>query len=299
MTEPRTDPFVERPESTSPGAGLRAGSPHSSDYISGADWRISLSELLRLIDLFSSTPVHAYWPDANAEDGFRSGAAVKAAGFDYDSIRRQHKEYTKEELLAIMREHYEKGLPLDLSSFREIRGASVFGIIRKRFGTYEHAITELGLDYTKIRKDALSRAFKGVVFEKYVAEAFKILRPELRYQKSSTFEGKRSRPDFRNDMIKLWVDAKIDSWSGGVGLTARNYLKHCKRLEIIYLTGNPRVWIDDSVEFIPIADYYDQLKEIGREDFVRDFEKLRKGIFRPELQSELERFVKREIKNVS
>jgi len=227
------------------------------------------------------------------------GAAVKAAGFDYDSIRRQHKEYTKEELLAIMREHYEKGLPLDLSSFREIRGASVFGIIRKRFGTYEHAITELGLDYTKIRKDALSRAFKGVVFEKYVAEAFKILRPELRYQKSSTFEGKRSRPDFRNDMIKLWVDAKIDSWSGGVGLTARNYLKHCKRLEIIYLTGNPRVWIDDSVEFIPIADYYDQLKEIGREDFVRDFEKLRKGIFRPELQSELERFVKREIKNVS
>jgi hypothetical protein len=60
------------------GPGSRSGMPHSSDYFGGSDWRLSLSELLRMIDLFSSTDDHAYGPDASSEDGFQALIEEKA-----------------------------------------------------------------------------------------------------------------------------------------------------------------------------------------------------------------------------
>ncbi|MDQ1257846.1 MAG: hypothetical protein QG656_2453 [Candidatus Hydrogenedentes bacterium] len=60
------------------GPGSRSGMPHSSDYLGGNDWTLSLSELLRMIDLFSSTDDHAYGPDASSEDGFQALIEEKA-----------------------------------------------------------------------------------------------------------------------------------------------------------------------------------------------------------------------------
>lgn len=54
------------------GAGDEGCSPHDSDYKDGADWRISLTELLRLIQFFN---VGHYAPSAAAEDGFEPRAA--------------------------------------------------------------------------------------------------------------------------------------------------------------------------------------------------------------------------------
>ncbi len=51
-----------------PGAGSQDGCPHSGDYQGGADWRITLSELLRLIELFSASGGYDVCPDS--EDGF-------------------------------------------------------------------------------------------------------------------------------------------------------------------------------------------------------------------------------------
>lgn len=67
------------------GTGSRSGDPHSSDYYGGSDWRITVQELVRMIDLFASTPDHAYTPDGYAEDGFVKGlgeapAALRASG---------------------------------------------------------------------------------------------------------------------------------------------------------------------------------------------------------------------------
>jgi len=53
-----------------PGPGSRDCAPHSSDYAGGADWRISLSELLRLIQFFNSGGYH---PSPEGEDGFGPG----------------------------------------------------------------------------------------------------------------------------------------------------------------------------------------------------------------------------------
>ena len=43
--------------------------PHHSDY-NPQDWRISLSELLRLVQLYNSSGYH---PDPEQEDGFGLG----------------------------------------------------------------------------------------------------------------------------------------------------------------------------------------------------------------------------------
>jgi hypothetical protein len=55
------------------GTGPQAGTPHSSDFDGTSDWRISMKEVLRMIDLFTSTEDHSYSPDPTGDDGFRKG----------------------------------------------------------------------------------------------------------------------------------------------------------------------------------------------------------------------------------
>lgn len=55
------------------GPGPRSGIPHSIDYYGGADWRVTVHELVRMVDLFTATPDHSYHPSDLAEDGFNKG----------------------------------------------------------------------------------------------------------------------------------------------------------------------------------------------------------------------------------
>ncbi len=56
------------------GAGDHNCTPHSGDF-EPRDWVFSLSELLRMIELYSGTGDHAYHPDVSGPDGFAPGAA--------------------------------------------------------------------------------------------------------------------------------------------------------------------------------------------------------------------------------
>lgn len=55
------------------GNGPRAGYPHTGDFIEGSDWTVSVREIVRMIDLFTATPDHAYTFNLEAEDGFTKG----------------------------------------------------------------------------------------------------------------------------------------------------------------------------------------------------------------------------------
>ncbi|MCC6145179.1 MAG: hypothetical protein IT368_15335 [Candidatus Hydrogenedentes bacterium] len=55
------------------GAGPKQGEPHTGDYDGGADWRVSMPEVVRMIDLFASTPEHRYSHALNTADGFTKG----------------------------------------------------------------------------------------------------------------------------------------------------------------------------------------------------------------------------------
>jgi MYXO-CTERM domain-containing protein len=61
------------------GQGPKTGYPHTGDYIEGADWKVNVNELLRMIDLFTSTPDHAYTMNLESEDGFEKILNNKAA----------------------------------------------------------------------------------------------------------------------------------------------------------------------------------------------------------------------------
>jgi len=70
------------------GPGPRDGDPHTGDFDGGSDWLIALSEVLRMVDLFASTPDHMYHPDPQSEDGFRKGA-------DGEDLVRKDGRFTK------------------------------------------------------------------------------------------------------------------------------------------------------------------------------------------------------------
>ncbi len=65
------DPTTE--DGFAAGIGPNDGDPHTGDYYGGADWHMTVHELVRMIDLFASTPEHAYSPEASSEDGFKKG----------------------------------------------------------------------------------------------------------------------------------------------------------------------------------------------------------------------------------
>jgi hypothetical protein len=55
------------------GPGPRIGQPHTGDYEGAPDWTISMPEVVRMIDLFVSTPEHRYAFSYHTMDGFEKG----------------------------------------------------------------------------------------------------------------------------------------------------------------------------------------------------------------------------------
>jgi len=218
--------------------------------------------------------------------------AVEAAGIDYDSFRRMRKDYTKDELLEMLRKWHSEDIPLARTAIEMIRpGLTV--IIEKYFGSYKNAIEALGLDYDKIRRDIDTESFKGNVFELYVREALTKLGWDIDYRKKFRFGREVCIPDFVNRRTGTWIDAKLNSHGMGVAITLRQYLPHTDEILIIYLQGKNPSWDKTGVEFMPISYFYSELRAIGEEELVENIELLRKGITKPEQQRRILDYVSR------
>jgi len=222
--------------------------------------------------------------------------AVIAAGYDYALVVKQHDPYSKEEILDYLRNLHEQGISLDTQSMKVVN-KTLLNIASRRFGTYENAVEALGLDYSEIRKDWHTECYRGKVFELYTYEALLALGWNIKYQKHFVFEQneamERCIPDYYDLDSKIWIDAKLNSWNISVDKTIKKYLKNSRGIIIIYLQGKYREWPDERVTFVNIENYYDELKENGAEQLIHDFEKLKRGILRPELQTELEIFIEK------
>ena len=55
------------------GTGSKDGKPHTGDFEGAPDWSISVGEVVRVIDLFVSTPEHRYRFAYDTDDGFEKG----------------------------------------------------------------------------------------------------------------------------------------------------------------------------------------------------------------------------------
>lgn len=73
------------------GPGPADGPAHTGDYEDGADWKMSGREIVRIIDLFTSTPDHGYDVDSTAPDGFKKSitgpVAVKSSVVSTGGVR--------------------------------------------------------------------------------------------------------------------------------------------------------------------------------------------------------------------
>jgi hypothetical protein len=227
-------------------------------------------------------------------------AALEACNITSDDYRKQKTAgyWTKDRVLHDIRELSKFGEDLSYGAMEEKYTALIKGAT-KAFGKYEKAVIAAGFDYEKIKKNTILEAALGRAFEIYLEQMLEALEWKVEVQKYFAFGDDACRPDFVDSKTGSWIDAKVDSWSSGVAQTILKYLKYCDNLMIIHLKGKKRNWDTDNVMIMPVSDFYEDLTGCGREDLIRDFEKLKKGIIRPGLQAEIDRFVKREMKKTS
>jgi hypothetical protein len=76
-------------------------------------------------------------------------AALQAAGFDYDQIRR-HRTWSPQGLLALIRVEHRAGRDLSYASMRQRLG--ITNTCTQYFGSYRQAVQAAGIDYTTIRR---------------------------------------------------------------------------------------------------------------------------------------------------
>ena len=74
--------------------------------------------------------------------------AVNSAGLDYSTIRR-YREWDEETILSQLKELHEKGIDLNAKSMEEY-DITLITAARRRFDSWDRALTAAGLDYRKI-----------------------------------------------------------------------------------------------------------------------------------------------------
>ncbi|MGC8667952.1 MAG: homing endonuclease associated repeat-containing protein [Chthonomonadales bacterium] len=75
-------------------------------------------------------------------------AAIEAAGIDYETVRR-YKRWNEETIVRRLRDLYAQGVDLNAKSMEE-QNISLITAARRRFGSWDRALTAAGLDYQQI-----------------------------------------------------------------------------------------------------------------------------------------------------
>jgi hypothetical protein len=220
--------------------------------------------------------------------------AITEAGLDYETIRKQHEPYSKQELLDILSSLKAQGLSLDYTTMSSY-DQNLTAAIARAFGGYRRGLEALGLDYDEIRRDWNTEKIKGEIFEEYVRQALQVLDWNVEQHRWFIFGRDRCVPDFLDLDTEAWIEVKYRSWSPSVVASLQKYLKHKNHIMIIYLKESrtrKEYWDPAKVEFIPIKSFYSELKKKGAGSLVENLELLRRDvIFKPEHQSRLRDFI--------
>lgn len=217
--------------------------------------------------------------------------ALEAAGVNREDVAIFNK-WSKEKVIQTIKTLHDQGEDLSLTHMKQTQGRLLGIAITTYFGTWENAIEAAGFDYGQIRRNWYLETFKGTLFEKHVLNMLRILKYNIEYQKHFVFHKERCIPDFYDLDSGMWIDAKLGSWGSGTTTSMlEKYLNHTPNLKIIYLKGRRRKWKDDTVQFIPVKQFYPELSRVGATELIKSFELLRRGILTEKEQSSLERFI--------
>lgn len=81
------------------------------------------------------------------------GAAIEAAGLDYNSIKRIHHRWSKDEIVRQIRQHHKRGADLLSTEFKERhRDLYLAAASQRYFKSWRAAILAAGLDHEKMRE---------------------------------------------------------------------------------------------------------------------------------------------------
>ncbi len=216
--------------------------------------------------------------------------ALEAARVNREDVAIFNK-WSKEKVIQTIKNLHDQGEDLSFNHMRQTHGRLVGIAITTYFGTWENAIKATGLDYNEIRRNWFLETFKGALFEKHVLKMLGMLKYNIEYHKPFVFHEETCIPDFYDLDSGIWIDAKLNSWGSGTTLALKKYLNHTGKLKVIYLNGRNRKWKDDSVEFIPVRQFYPELDRIGATELENSFELLRRGILTEKEQSNLDKFI--------
>jgi len=250
-------------------------------YEMGKD--LSISQINQTHSSFSTTASNMFGSWKNA---------IEAAGLDYDEINRysDRESWTTEKILNTIIELYNSGEDLTSAYNFKFRPTLYYAVYDDpNLGSWSKAIAKAGLDYDKIRKDIKSENYKGLLLEKYVKEIFEVIGKEVDYQKR--FENGKYRPDFVDKKSGEWIEVKLNSWGNGIEKSISNYLNYVDSFSIYYLSGPPRKWLHDKVKFKCVKDFFLKLKELGREDIIKDLSLLDKGVVPSRYQKDFEDYM--------
>jgi len=158
------------------------------------------------------------------------------------------------------------------------------------FGNWGEAVQTAGLDYLSIRRDRYTESFRGKEFEGYLKKVFSALKWRLQYHKRFHYENEVCVPDFYDPYTGAWLDAKVDAWGARL-MPVGKYSKYSDKIAVVHLTKKPRKSEDGDILFFSVNIFYPELKKIGAEDLIKNIEMLRKGVYEPEQQKRLERYI--------
>lgn len=202
-------------------------------------------------------------------------ALCKDLGIEVSVIKRQEREWSKEQLIDVLLELRSAGEPLNFTNVQTYFPA-LYAVSNRHFGGYENALAYIGEDLEDYVSPLNYYSHMGKKFERKLSEMFNAL--EYKYLEQKRLNGGTIMPDFIDTETGNFIDAKLSSWTLKTSDTAEKYLPHCDKLIIVYLRGQHIDYGNDRIELRDVSYYYPELKERGLEKYIDEFTEMQREL---------------------
>ncbi|MBR8661134.1 hypothetical protein [Brevibacillus sp. NL20B1] len=192
-------------------------------------------------------------------------------GIDVSVIKRQVREWSGEDLLRVLREMRDKGMPLNITNVLTVF-PSAPQVAARCFGSYENALRAIGEDIRDHVCELKYDSFMGKKFERVVARMFADLGRGYLYQKR--LANGTIMPDFYDEATNTFIEIKLSSWTVFTSGTIEKYTPYCEHLVVVYLRGDDIGHDVAKMEMRHISSYYEELRSNGLSHYIDEFTEL-------------------------
>jgi hypothetical protein len=262
--------------------------------------------------------------------------ALASAGINASVLKMQsHKFWTRERILKTIHD-YNKTYGNIQSDYIRSMNSSLYSNTTLYFKTWSQAVSNAGLDLEKNRINAMLTPFRKAILIKYIRKIYdlqlikhQIIENALVFQTTNStghgqygHHGQQSKQDKHNynspnspptnqldstgrtqlhlellsENNRSIVTVSFRAWSPELDKEIYEILTNHPRVIVYYLIGEPREWLESTVEFINVDSFYPFLEEAGRDELIADLSLMARGGIPETYQTEYSNYFK-SIKN--